>query len=713
MKPFPLLRARTARSNTLFSVFLLAVACAAGLARIDADDCLRPPAVPLVTCDPFLSIWSRSDRLTDTPTTHWTHTEHSLVSLIRVDGKAYRLMGVEPKEVPAMTQESRRVSPTRTVYEFRGGGVAVTLSFLTAALPDDLEVFSRPLTYLTWEVRSVDGATHDVSLYDSTSSELAVNTPDEPVEWARVKAGELTALRVGTKAQAVLGSVGDDHRIDWGYAYAAANGSQSTAAIGESHVLAKGFVDDGRLPGADDTRMPRPVADAQPALAFAFDLGKVGVQLVERQVIVAYDEVYAIKYFGKALQPFWKRQGRTMEDLLQAAAKDYLSLSERCDVFDKELTDDLAKVGGEHYARIAALAYRQVVAACGLAADANGQPLYFTKENTSNGDIATVDVFFPTSPVWLLLSPTLVKASAVSNLMYAASPHWKFPNAPHDLGTYPVVTGRDNGGEAMPVEESGNLLILCDAIAHADGKPDFVAPWWPQLTQWAAFLEQYGLDPENQLCTDDFMGHLAHNANLSVKAILGLAAYGDLCKMRGDNATGAKYEALARQDAAHWMKVADDGDHYRLAFDAPGTWSLKYNLVWDRILGLNVFPPEAATKEIAFYLRQMESFGVPLDSRTKLGDTDHMFFAATMAADQADFDRFIDPFYAYLDGTPRREPLVDTYGTDDIGRGGFHARSVVGGIFIKALTDPELWEKWASRDHFKAGPWAALPDAPR
>ena len=208
----------------------------------------------------------------------------------------------------------------------------------------------------------------------------------------------------------------------------------------------------------------------------------------------------------------------------------------RCEAFDNELMADLTKAGGEKYAQITALAYRECVAANGLAADANKQPLFFTKENTSNGDIATVDVFFPMDPIWILLSPSLAKASLVHVLMYSASPHWKFPNAPHDLGTYPLVIGRDDGGEGMPVEESGNMLILCDAIAQAEGNADFVAPWWPQLTQWAKYLEKYGLDPENQLCTDDFMGHLAHNANLSVKAILGLAAYGDLCRMRGDTA---------------------------------------------------------------------------------------------------------------------------------------------------------------------------------
>jgi len=685
----------------------LAVACL--LAVTGWAQNLRPPAVPLVTFDPFLSIWSDDDQLTGRNTVHWTKHEQSLVGLIRVDGQAFRVMGHDPENVPALPQTSLKVTPTRSLYEFEGAGVRVSLTFMTPALPDDLDAFSLPLSYITWEVRSVDGQEHAVELYDSTSSELAVNDPKEAVNWSRATAGRLLALRVGTVQQPVVGSSGDDHRIDWGYAYAAARAAEATAAIGGDKELLASFVAGGNLPDRDDTRMPRAVNQDQPVMAFAFKLGRVGSQAISRQVIVAYDEIVAIKYFGQPLLPYWERNGATFNQMLGKASADYPRLAARCAKFDEELMADARKVGGDRYAQMIALAYRQCSAACGLAADPHKQPLFFTKENTSNGDIGTVDVFFPMDPQWLLLSPTLTKATLVPILSYAASWHWKFPNAPHDLGTYPIARGTDDGGEGMPVEESGNMLILCDAVSQSTGSAKWLNPWWPKLTEWARYLENYGLDPEEQLCTDDFMGHLAHNANLSVKAILGLAAYGDLCRLRGDQATAERYAGLAKTDAAHWINVAADGDHFRLAFDKPNTWSQKYNLVWDQILGLNVFPPSVAAMEVAHYKKVMQRYGVPLDSRTHLTKSDWSVWSASLATDPADFEAIISPMYDYLNHTTARSPFADSFETDDIHSDGMHARPVIGGVFIKMLTDRAIWQKWASRDKTKAGHWAPLP----
>src|SRR5580700_2212701 len=145
-------------------IFSLAVAVF-GLGHVSAQN-FRPPSVPLVTFDPYLSIWSAADHLTDRPTQHWTRRQQSLVSLIRVDGATYRLMGNKPASIPALPQTGLQVTPTRSIYEFENDKIHVTLTFLRPALPGDLDAFALPLSYLTWEVRSADGNAHDVKLYD-------------------------------------------------------------------------------------------------------------------------------------------------------------------------------------------------------------------------------------------------------------------------------------------------------------------------------------------------------------------------------------------------------------------------------------------------------------------------------------------------------------------------------------------------------------------
>ena len=673
---------------------------------------LRPPAVPLLTSDPYLSVWSGADQATGDVTRHWTRHPHPLVSLIRIDGVTYRILGNKPEAVPALPQTNLKVTPTKTTYEFQNAKVHVVMSFLTPSLPNDLNIYARPVTYLNWDVTSVDGAKHQVQIYESSSSLLAVESPSRRVEWKQESFGNLAALRVGTSDQTLLRPIGDDTRINWGYLYAVAKAGESTSAIGADGSLKSAFITNGLFHKGVDSAMPRAANDNEPVLSFVFPLGSVGGQTISRRMMIGYDEVYSIEYFGQKLRPYWRRNGMGPKELFQAADRDYPIVKQRAEAFDQELMADAQKVGGRKYAEIMALSYRECVAANGLAADANGQPLLLTKENTSNGDIATVDVIFPMDPIWVLLSPTLAKASLVSNFMYAASPHWKFPNAPHDLGTYPQITGRDDGGEGMPVEESGNMILLTDAIAQEEGSPAFALKYWPQLTQWAHYLEKYGLDPEDQLCTDDFMGHLAHNANLSVKAILALGAYGDLCKMKGDMVNARKYAKLAQADAQHWMKVANEGDHSLLAFDQPNTWSQKYNLVWDQILRLGLYPDSVRAKEVAFYKKKMLRYGLPLDSRTRLSKTDWSIWSATLAKSKSDFEAIVNPIYDYLSDTTTRDPIADSYMTDDAKSGGMHARPVVGGFFIKMLDDASLWKKWSRRDKQTVGPWATLPKQP-
>ena len=662
----------------------------------------RPPAVPLVTCNPYFSVWSTADRLTYDATRHWTGAKQELHSLLRIDGKAWRIMGDTPRDIQPMAQTGLKVMPTRTIYDFEGGGVHVTFTFLTPLLPSDLELMSWPVTFLSWKVRSVDDKPHQVSIEYDNTAQLVVNTEDEPVVWAGERVGGLEALRMGTATQPVLKKSGDDLRIDWGYLYVAAPGAQSThSAVADLDRVIRTFAEKGSLPdqGVRVTRAPR---YRMPAMAVAFDLGNVGADSVERHLVLAYDQIYAIEYFHQPLRPYWRLKRTEASSLLEEAQRSYSSLAPRCEKFDDDLMADLTRVGGEKYARLAALAYRQAMAAQILAAGPEGEPVFLPKENFSNGCIGTVDVIYPASPILLLLNPKLLEASLGPLFKYAESNRWHFPFAPHDLGTYPLANGQVYGGgeksevDQMPVEETGNMLILVAAIAKAEGDASFAGKHWPLLTKWAEYLKDKGLDPANQLCTDDFAGHLAHNANLSLKAIEALNAYGELAGMLGKNREHDLYSNTAQEFARQWVKMADDGDHYRLAFDKPGTWSQKYNLVWDKILGFHLFPAEIAAKEIAYY-QTKNHLGFPLDNRQDYTKLDWEFWSATLAESPSDWESLISPIYDWANQSPSRVPLTDWYWTTDGTEVGFQARSVVGGLFIKMLADGEVWKYWSSK----------------
>lgn len=689
---------------TTLLVCALAVAVAADNGN-PSEGAIRPPAVPLVAHDPYFSAWSFADRLTDDWSKHWTGVNHALCGMARIDGKPYRFMGVRPENVPAMNQVRLQVLPTRTVYTFGAGGVELQLTFLTPALPGNLEVLSRPVTYVLWQVRSTDGKTHDVSLYLDASAEWAVNTTGQQVVWSRYKLGEMDVLRVGTVEQPVLEKSGDNLRIDWGYLYLAIprKTANDRTIIAAEHLTRNTFAQSGTLPDSDDLRMPRAVHDDWIVLAGALHLGKVGQRPVSRHLLIAYDDLYSIEYFHRNLRPYWRRAGIEVDELLRLAERDLPKLQEECARFDAELIEDLKRVGGDKYADLCVLAYRQCLAAHKLVADFDGTPLFFSKENFSNGCIATVDVTYPSAPFFLLFNPELLKGMLTPVLDYARSPRWKFPFAPHDLGTYPKANGQVYGGgerseeNQMPVEECGNMLLMVAALAKAEGNADYAKKYWNLLTGWAEYLREKGLDPENQLCTDDFAGHLAHNTNLSLKAILALGGYAMLCQMVGDAARAEEYRRIAQEMAQQWTRMADDGDHYRLAFDKPGTWSQKYNLVWDDLLGLHLFPKEVARKEIAYYKTRMNPYGLPLDNRRPYTKLDWTVWTATLTESREDFDLFMDAVWRWMNETPSRVPLTDWYWTHDGKQVGFQARSVVGGVFIKMLTDPAVWQKWLAR----------------
>jgi hypothetical protein len=708
------------KSCVLFFLVVFAAPTASAV-----EPAARTPAVPLAVHDPYFSIWSPGDRLAESWPCHWTGVRHALCAMMRVDGKVYRLMGEEPLRLGVPPQTGLQVLPTRTIYDFDAAGVHLRLSFITPLLPDNLDLLSRPVTYLAWDVSATDHRQHEVSLYFDAAAEIVVNRPKQKVAWSRPDVPGLSVMRFGSKDQPVLKKSGDDLRIDWGNLYVAVpNEKSSPLALGEgSGVRAEsadrsaaksaaktfitnsekarlGFAWVGVLPAADDPAVPRAADDDPPVAGCVFDLGQVGDRPVSRHILLAYDDEYSIEYFQTKLRPYWRRNGMDAAGLLQTAEKEYANLSRRCAQFDRDLVADLTRVGGPGYANLCAMSYRQALGGQKLAAAPDGRPLLFPKECFSNGCVATVDVIYPGAPILMLFNNELLKAALSPVFEYAAMPRWKHPFAPHDLGTYPKANGQVYGGgektekDQMPVEESADMLILAAVVSRLDGNTAYAEKYWPQLERWAKYLKEKGLDPDKQLCTDDFAGHLAHNTNLSIKAVVALGAYAKMCDMADKQDQAAEYRRAAEEFAKRWAAMADDGDHYRLAFDKPGTWSQKYNLVWDKLLDLRLFAPEVAAREVAFYKTRLNRFGLPLDSRADYTKTDWQVWTATLADSRADFDLLMGPLYDFVNFTAPRVSLTDWYFTTDARKRGFQARPVIGGVFIKMLDDRAAWDMW-------------------
>lgn len=587
-------------------------------------------------------------------------------------GQAYIDAGLydrlPPQNMLQATQRSLEITATQTKYEFKCGEIDLTVKFLSPLLMNDLDLYSRPISFITCAAKSNDGKQHDVNLLFYVSQDISRNRPSQQMTALSYKSNGLLIQKWGTAEQPLLKKKGDDVRIDWGYAY----------------VTAK---DDGQAFVGAVLNEQKKESDRSLQIKFS----KVKSIPVENTIIMAYDDLYSIQYFGQNLQAWWKKNFSSTEEMIKKSLDEFKSIEERCNNFDKQLYDDATKAGGKTYADLCVLAYRQSLAAHKLVRGPNNEILFPQKENFSNGSIWTVDVTYPSAPLTLIYNPNLLKGMVEPLMVYSESGKWAKPFPAHDLGTYPIANGQTYG-EDMPVEEAGNMIILTAAICKAENKFDFAKKHWDVLSKWVEFLVNDGFDPANQLCTDDFAGHLARNVNLSMKAIVGIAAYAQMAKGLGKRGEAGKYHNIATEYAAKWMQMADDGDHYSLTFDKKGTWSQKYNLVWDKLLGLSLFPQSVYDKEIKYYLTKQNAFGLPLDSRKTYTKNDWILWTATMTNDPKDFETLIKPVYKYTTETPTRVPLSDWHETTDGKQVGFQARSVVGGYFIKML---EL--KWKNK----------------
>lgn len=656
----------------------------------------RLPSVPLICCDPYFSIWSPHDHLYDGDTAHWCGQTKRISGIVRIDGQAFRFLGTG--DAPEIPQVDLKVTATSTTYTFENTALRLTLRFTTPLLLEDPELVSRPCTYLDFKAEFPDGKTQNAEVELFFGGELTYEkaTADSVPPQIRSTSFSLYGVDVvnmGQIQQKPLCHSGDNIAIDWGYLYIA-------APTGE---------------GTEISFQKEPEA----AITAKLHFNHCGAQ---RTLLAAYDDLASINYFGDVKKGYWTACHKDIFTLLQVAAAEHRGLLARCDKRDLEIQQAAEKAVNADYAFLCAASYRQSICAHKLIADNDGNLIFLSKENDSNGCIGTVDVSYPSVPLYLLYNTEYVKGMLRPIFEFANCPVWEYDFAPHDVGRYPYATGQvysvnwenprmvsENNRYSvhpdffqypaghdtydlrhqMPVEECGNMLVMTAAVCKIDGTAAFAAPHFDTLTRWVKFLIDNGADPGEQLCTDDFAGHLSHNINLSAKAIMGIAAFAQICRMLGKDELAQRTMETAKAMAADWEIRAQAGDHTALAFGNPETWSLKYNTVWDRFFGTELFSRDFMEREIRQYKKQTNPFGVPLDSRKSYTKSDWILWCAAMTDDTTDRAALSDPIAHYLRNTESRFPFGDWYDTVTGNFEQFKARSVQGGIFMPILIDRE------------------------
>lgn len=662
------------------------------------------PAYPVFVKDPFFSLWSNTDNPAESNPTFWFGREVAMAGFVFFGKEKYRFFGNGQGRSLSLTGID--VTALKTIYRFGCDKFDMRVEFCSPLPLDNLDVLSFPLCYMFYTVTPKQGA-EEVRVTFSVSSDICCPYCENTYARGDVyPLGDVSVGYMGLNRQNILSRCTDKAGADWGWWYLA----------GKRCV----FHDEEDLSDVVEGKKVKPLKKACKKYLTAIDTFKAGGEICGTFAI-GFDDVVSVYYYGEILRGYWFSQGKTINDAFRKLYGDFNAFDGLCNAFDKRLNGMIAD---ETYREICTAAYRQSVAAHKLVCDGKGRTLFLSKENSSDGCIATVDVSYPEMPLYLLFAPELVKGTLYPIFDFAEKDVWKKPFAPHDAGVYPYCNGQfyairkpeETGGEhlldyyseendeilppywcyseesdiycsdrQMPVEESANMLIMSELVCEYLNDNGLIKRYFTLLRTWGEFLDEKGLIPENQLSTDDFSGHLNKNINLAVKSALGLKAFALSCMRLGKRKLAEKYMKKAKERAEKISALQNRV--LPQAFDDAEDYSLKYNLAADILLGEEIFSQAMKEKETEFYLSVINKFGIPLDSCHVWTKSDWMCWAASMSEDKKKREKIYASLKVFLTESPDRVPFSDWFDTDTGKIRGFQARSVQGGVFMPILAD--------------------------
>lgn len=629
---------------------------------------MRLPAYPLITVDPYFSIWSKSDNLYDSDTVLWCGIKKRLTGEITVDGVTYGFMG--KSNLPVIEQKELNITPYVTTYVFENSTIRLTVSFWTPLILDDLHILAMPCSFADYKIEILDQMKHSVSLCIYAGEEFVYDKIPKPCNKSIEQYNNLRYIKLGRKKQKPLCKSGDSISIDWGYLCICGGNYSFSHEKRKAVCVSNTFETDNRVHFTN---------------------------------IFAYDDIFSIEYFGNPLPGLWKEQFACIGQAIEYCLEHHDILYSKIKEQEERMIKDAAPFG-KSYSEILTAAARQVLAAHKLVRSPKGELLYLSKECHSNGCINTVDVSYPAAPMFLLYKPELVKAMLNGIFEFARMPLWQADYAPHDIGRYPHADGQVysirenrfinwrtiykqknfsiyNAASQMPVEECGNMLILSYAYYRMTKDYSQIKNNYDLLSVWAKHLLNKGVVLDNQLCTDDFAGHSEKNVNLAIKGIMGLAAFSKISLALGYK--NNDYEK-ARKYAAQLTKLTNQNGYMSFAVD-DNNWSLKYNLVWDILFDFRLFDKGIYSAESEKYREELHTFGVPLDYRKDFTKTDWMLWAAALDESGKNVMFFSDCILRFLQNTQDRNCFTDWYDTKNAKECGFNHRSVQAGLWMPIL----------------------------
>ena len=645
-------------------------------------------AYPLFVKDPFFSIWANDEEINRNNPVFWVGNKKILNGYIMADGRKLVFLG---EGDGSFTQRYIRTEGFVTECAFTSDLLDLTVQFVSPLFPEDLTVLSCPVCYLKYDVvmkKEVEQAT----ICFEAEERLCYDTVRDE-ERREAVTGTVTAFDgfecavMGLERQLNLSCSRDLTGPDWGYWYI----SGETCSIEER---------DGR----------KYACGVNPLTEHGF-------------FMIGFDDVVSINYFGRPLQGYYFREGKTICDAMQEsydhAEEIFRSCREHMEVYRKEW-----EPFGEEYVTLCNASLIQSIGAHKLVRDhVTGKTLFLSYECGSCGCIATLDVTYPSAPLFLRYNPELLRGMLYPIFEFAHKDVWVYPFAPHDVGIYPLVYGqyyalKSEGNKyvkgarydtlpkvyadpvnkdyydhnrQMPVEESANVLILTYAAYLCDGKEELIRQEFPIMQRWADYLSVHGKHPENQLCTDDFCGRKANNINLTIKAAVALYAFAQMCAAVGVEEAHSRYLKQARELASLVESYGEKFRHLPATFDdTDDTYSLKYNLAFDLFFGAGLFKKETYAREVSCYRENLHRYGVRLYSDINSTKSDWLAFVACFADDPKYREEIFSTITCHMRETAFRVPFGDWYDVefpDKEESSLFRNRSVQGGIFMPVLIE--------------------------